>query len=94
MAFITYNRAYNEKGKKLNIINIIMAFIGVTIALIIGSYVVDRVYFAYINFCKTWGNGTFETNLVSGSWERINCTAWNIGDIVLYSDTYNYSVAD
>jgi hypothetical protein len=70
----------------------IMAFIGVTIAFIIGCYVIDRVYFSYINFCKEWGNGTFETDLVSGSWEKINCTAWNNGDIVMYSNTYNRSV--
>jgi len=74
---------------KEKIIEYSMIFIGVTIALIIGSYVIDRVYFKYIDFCKTWGNETFETNLVSGNWERINCTAWNSGDIIFYSDVYN-----
>lgn len=78
-----------KKGEMKKMSSLLCALIGLTLAFIVGCCIVDRAYYAYIDFCNTWGNGTFETNLVSGSWERINCTAWNLGEINVYSDVYN-----
>jgi len=64
------------------IINWWMCVITVIVILWLGGVIIHDVYQVYVDFCKEWGDGVFETNLVSNNhWERINCTAWNHGEI-------------